>query len=184
VLNDALELAQEAMEKAFDRLQKDLARIRTGRANPTMLEEVRVDSYGTMMPIQQMATISVSDARMLVIKPWDRNNVAAIERSIINSSLGLNPSSDGVVVRVPIPPLTEERRLQLVKSVKEVGENAKIGVRHGRRDANELLKQAQKEKEISEDDMKRGLEKIQTLTDEFIKKVDDVLELKEAAVME
>ena len=153
-------------------------------ANPALLDEVRVENYGSMMPLNQVATVSVGDARLLVVKPWDRNMVAPVEKAIINASLGLNPSSDGVVLRVPIPPLTEERRRDLVKQVKEVGESAKIGIRQGRRDANDLLKQAEKDKEISEDDLKKGLDKVQKLTDGYIKEVESALSKKESEIMD
>lgn len=184
MIDDALELAKDSMEKGLERLKKELARVRAGRANPAILDDVRVDSYGSMVPLNQCATVSVGDARLLVVKPWDRNSVPAIEKAIINASLGLNPNSDGVVVRVPIPPLTEERRKGLVKQVKEAGEEAKISVRHGRRDANDLLKAAEKDKDISEDDLKRGLENVQSLTDDYTKRVDEIVKAKEAEILD
>jgi ribosome recycling factor len=184
MIDDAIELAKDAMDRALDRLGKDLARIRAGRANPQILEDVRVDSYGTQVPLNQISTVSVGDARLLVIKPWDRNLISAIERAINNANLGLNPNNDGVVVRVPIPPLTEERRRGLVKQVKDHGEEARIAVRQGRKEANDLLKQAQKDKEITEDELKRGLDEIQKLTDARTKKIDDVLAAKEAEIMD
>jgi len=184
VIDDALELAKDMMDSAIERLRKELARVRAGRANPALLDDVRVDSYGSTVPLNQVATVTVGDARLLVIKPWDRNSVAAIEKAIIHASLGLNPNTDGVVVRVPIPPLTDERRKQLVKQVRESGEDAKITVRHGRRDANDLLKQGEKDKDISEDDLKRGLERVQKLTDEFTAQVDGILKAKEAEILE
>jgi ribosome recycling factor len=184
MIDDAIELAADAMESATDRLKKDLARVRAGRANPQILDEVRVDSYGTQVPLNQVSTVSVGDARLLVIKPWDRNLIQPIEKGINNSNLGLNPSNDGVVVRVPIPALTEDRRKQLVKQVKDNGEEARIAIRQGRREANELLKQAQKDKEITEDDLKKGLERIQKLTDDKVKVVDDLLEAKESEILD
>lgn len=184
MVEEALELAKDTMEKAKDRLGKDLARVRAGRATPSLLDEVRVDNYGTLMPLHQVSTISVADARLLVVKPWDRNLVAVVEKAIINASLGLNPSSDGVVVRVPVPPLNEERRRGLVKQAKDLGEDARIAIRQGRRDANDLLKEAEKDKEISEDQLKRGLAKVQELTDSFIKKVDEVIAKKESEIMD
>ena len=184
MIDDAIELAKDAMDKGIDRLKKELARVRAGRANPAILDEVRIDSYGSMLPLNQVATVTVADARLLVIKPWDRNSISAIEKGVINSSLGLNPNSDGVVIRVPIPPLTEERRKDLVKQVHGSGEDAKISIRHGRRDANDLLKQAEKDKDISEDDLKKGLERIQKLTDGYVKQVDEIMKAKESEIME
>ena len=184
MLDDAQELAEDGMEKAMDRLLKELARIRAGLANPALLDDVRVESYGAMMPLKQVGTISVGDARLLVIKPFDRNTISAIEKAINNSQLGLNPQSDGVVIRVPIPPLTEERRKQLVKQAAAAGEDAKIAMRQVRRDANDLLKQAEKDKEISEDDLKRGLDVIQKLIDAETKKVDEAVAAKEAEILD
>jgi ribosome recycling factor len=184
MLQEAEELAKDGMEKAIDRLKKELGRVRAGRANPALLEDVKVDSYGTQLPLKQAATVSVADARMLVVKPYDRNNIAAIERAINNSQLGLNASNDGVIVRVPIPSLTEERRKDLVKQVHTAGEDAKIAIRQARRDANELMKTAEKDREISEDQLKKGLEKIQELTDKHIKGVDEVIGKKETEILE
>jgi ribosome recycling factor len=184
MLNDAKELAKDGMDKALERLRRELARVRAGRANPAILDDIKIDSYGAMMPLKQVATVSVADARLLVIKPYDRNTIAAIEKAINHAALGLNPNNDGVVVRVPIPPLTEERRKQLVKQVKDAGEDAKIAIRQARRDANDLLKQGEKDKELSEDDLKKGLDQIQKLTDDEIKIVDEIVEKKEAEIME
>jgi ribosome recycling factor len=184
MLEDAKELAADGMEKAKERLLRELARIRAGRANPALLDDVRVDSYGSMMPLNQVGTISVADARLLVIKPFDRNNIAAIEKAINNSQLGLNPQSDGVIVRVPIPPLTEERRKQLVKQAAAAGEDAKISMRQVRRDANDMLKRAEKDKDISEDDLKRGLDLIQKLTEAETQGVDTVVAAKEAEIID
>ena len=183
-MNEAVELAKDGMDKAIDRLKRELGRVRAGRANPALLDDIRVDSYGTMSPLKQVATVSVADARLLIVKPYDRNTIAAIEKAINNSQLGLNPNNDGVVVRVPIPALTEERRKQLVKQVKDAGEDAKIAIRQARRDANELIKDAEKEGTISEDDMKRGLEQIQKLTDAEIKSVEETITKKESEIME
>lgn len=182
--NDAVDLAKDGMEKAIDRLRRELARVRAGRANPALLDDIKVDSYGTLTPLKQVATVSVADARLLVVKPYDRNTIAAIEKAINNSQLGLNPNNDGVVVRVPIPPLTEERRKGLVKQVKDAGEDAKIAIRQVRREANDLLKESEKDKSLSEDDLKKGLDQIQKLTDAEIKSVDDTIAKKEAEIME
>lgn len=183
MIDDALELATDAMKSAHDRLAKELSRIRTGRANPALLDDVRVDSYGSKVPLNQVSTVTVGDARLLVIKPWDRNLVSEIERAINNASLGLNSSSDGVIVRVPIPPLTEERRKQLVKQAKEAGEEARIAIRQARRDANDMLKSAQKDSDISEDELKDGLGRVQGVTDDNIKLVDETIKKKETEIL-
>ena len=184
MLEDAKELAKDGMDKALERLRRELGRVRAGRANPAILDEIRVDSYGAMLPLKQVATVSVADARLLVIKPYDRNTIAAIEKAINHSQLGLNPNNDGVVVRVPIPPLTEERRKQLVKQVRDAGEDAKIAIRQARRDANDFLKEAEKSKDISEDELKRGLDDIQKIHDGEIKGIDDILAKKESEILE
>lgn len=184
MLEEAEELAKDGMDSAVDRLKKELSRVRAGRANPAILDDVRVDSYGTQVPLKQAATVSVADARLLVVKPFDRNNIAAIERAIGNSQLGLNPNNDGLVVRVPIPALTEERRKELVKQAHGAGEEAKISIRQARRDANDLLKKAEKDKEVSEDDCKRGLDNVQELTNAKIKEVDDVVGSKEKEILD
>ncbi|MEX1361981.1 MAG: ribosome recycling factor [Nannocystaceae bacterium] len=182
MLEEAEELAKDGMDTAMDRLKKELARVRAGRANPALLDEVRVDSYGTQLPLNQVATVSVADARLLVVKPFDRNNITAIERGINNAQLGLNASNDGVIVRVPIPSLTEERRKDLVKQAHDAGEDAKIAVRQSRRDANDMLKKAEKDKDISEDDLKRGLDNIQELTDQMVKSIDEIVAKKETEI--
>jgi ribosome recycling factor len=182
MLNDAIELATSAMDKALERLRKELARVRTGRANPAMLDDIRVDSYGSSVPLNQVATVSVADARLLVIKPFDRNSVGAIEKAVGSAGLGLNPNNDGVVVRVPIPPLTGERRKELVKQAKDHGEEAKIAIRQARREANEMLKDAEKDGDISEDDLKKGLDVVQTKTNDFTKKAEELVAAKEAEI--
>lgn len=182
--DDAVQLAKDGMEKAIERLRRELSRVRAGRANPALLDEIKVDSYGSLMPLKQVATVSVADARLLVVKPYDRSTIAAIEKAINNSQLGLNPNNDGVVVRVPIPPLTEERRKQLVKTVKDAGEDAKIAIRQVRRETNDFLKAGEKDGTMSEDDLKRGLEQIQKLTDAEIKSVDDTVAKKEAEILD
>lgn len=182
--DEAVQLAKDGMEKAIERLRRELSRVRAGRANPALLDEIKVDSYGSLLPLKQVATVSVADARLLVVKPYDRGTIAAIEKAINNSQLGLNPNNDGVVVRVPIPPLTEERRKQLVKQVKDAGEDARISIRQVRRETNDLLKESEKDGTLSEDDLKRGLDQIQKLTDAEIKGVDEVIAKKEAEIME
>jgi ribosome recycling factor len=183
-IEEALELGKDAMESARDRLGKELSRIRAGRANPSLLDGVRVDAYGTQMQLREVATVSTADARLLIVKPFDANNISAIEKAIMNAGLGLNPSSDGVILRVPIPPLTEERRKALVKQIGQLAEDAKIAIRQARRDANDMLKQAEKDKEISEDDLKRGLDNVQELTNDFVKQIDEAIKKKEAEIMD
>lgn len=183
-MNDALELAKEGMDKALDHLRRAVSKVRAGRANPAMLDEIRVENYGTMMPLNQVATISVGDARLLIVKPWDRNMLSPIERAINAANLGINPQSDGVVIRLAIPPLTGERRKGLVKQVKDLGEEAKVAIRQARREANEFLKEAEKGREITEDELKKALEKVQEMHDKYIKQVDEVLSKKEAEITE
>jgi len=183
-MDEALELAKEGMEEAIDRLRKSLTKVRAGRANPAMLDGVRVDNYGSMMPLNQVATVSVGDARLLVIKPWDRNMIGPVEKAINAQNLGLNPQSDGVVIRLAIPPLTEERRKGLVKQVKEITEEAKVAVREARREVNEMLKESEKKRALSEDDLKKALEKVQEIHDRYIKQVTEITTKKEAEIME
>ena len=183
-MDEALELAKDGMDKALDHLKKAVGKVRAGRANPAMLDEIRVENYGTMMPLNQVATVSIGDARLLVVKPWDRNMIAPIERAINAANLGINPQSDGVVIRLAIPPLTGDRRKALVKQVKDLGEEAKVAIRQSRREANEYLKEAEKGREITEDQLKKGQEKVQEMHDKFIKQVDDILAKKEAEITE
>lgn len=183
-MDDALELAKEGMDKALDHLRKAISKVRAGRANPAMLDEIRVENYGTMMPLNQVATVSIGDARLLVVKPWDRNMVAPIERAINAANLGINPQNDGVVIRLAIPPLTGDRRKALVKQVKDLGEEAKVAIRQSRREGNEYLKEAEKGREITEDQLKKALERVQEMHDKFIKQVEEVLAKKEAEITE
>jgi len=176
--------SKDKMEKTMTALTRDLGTVRAGKASPSMLDGVRVDYYGSMVPIQQIASINVPEPRLLVVQPWEKNMVSVIARSIQASGLGLNPADDGVVVRVPIPPLTEERRKDLVKKVKQIGETAKVGLRQVRREANDLVKKLQNEKKLSEDAAHRLNTDVQKLTDDYVKKVDDVLKKKEAEVLE
>lgn len=183
MIDDAVKMAKDAMDKAKERLGRELARVRTGRASPALLDDIRVEAYGSMMPINQLATVSAIDARLLVVKPYDVSNLSAMERAIRSSNIGINPNSDGVVLRLPIPPLTAERRKGLTKQVRESAEEAKIAIRNARREANDFLKEAEKDKEISEDELKKGLEKIQALTDDYIKQVDGAASKKDNEIM-
>lgn len=171
------------MKKSVQALDGELLKLRTGRAHPSLLDHVTVEYYGAPVPISQVATVTASDSRMLTITPYEKNLVAAIEKAIMTSDLGLNPSSAGTVIRVPMPMLTEERRRDLVKVVRHEGEQAKVAIRNVRRDANNDLKSLVKEKEISEDDQRRGEEEIQRLTDKYTAQVDTALDIKEKDLM-
>jgi len=184
MIEDIKKDARTRMAKSIESLKHELAKIRTGRAHTSLLDHITVEYYGTEVPIGQAANITVEDARTLVVSPWDKSMVKPIEKAIMNSDLGLNPSTAGTVMRVPMPPLTEERRRDLVKVVRHEAENARVAVRNIRRDANHDLKELLKEKEISEDDERRGQEEIQKLTDKFVKQIDELLEAKEAELME
>ncbi|MBI4847588.1 MAG: ribosome recycling factor [Nitrospirae bacterium] len=174
----------DKMEKAIDVLKKDLGGIRTGRASLAVFDGITMDYFGTPTPINHVATLSVPESRLITIQPWDPKIIADIERAIQKSDLGLNPSNDGKIIRIAIPPLTEERRKDIVKHVHKRGEEAKVAIRNIRRDANEEIKKLEKDKHISEDDTKRSTEEIQKTTDIYIKKVDDVIYHKETEVME
>ena len=184
MINDILSEAEDRMKKAVEYLTKDLATLRAGRANPAMLDKVMVDYYGEPTPLNQLANITVPEARLLVIQPWDKSSMADIEKSILKSDLGVTPNNDGNVIRIVIPQLTEERRKELVKVVKKRGEEAKVAVRNIRRDANDMLKSSEKEKMISEDEAKRGSEEVQKATDKYIKDIDVILAAKEKDIME
>jgi ribosome recycling factor len=178
-----LDDAREAMQKSLDGLQRDLNRVRTGRANPAILDGVQVDYYGTPTPLRQLATINVADARLLTLQPFDRGALDAIERAILKAQLGLTPKNDGKILRVPIPELTEERRRELVKQLKKSGEEHKVGIRLARRDAIALLKELENDGDVSEDDARRSQKKIQDMTDEFTAKVDEALRSKEEEIL-
>ncbi len=175
--------AEQRMQKVVESLKKDLSRIRTGRATPVLLDGITVDYYGSPMPINQVANISVPDARMIVVQPWEKSMNVPIEKAIQTSDLGLNPQNDGNLIRLPIPPLSEERRKDIFKNCKKIGEENKVAVRNIRRDANEKLKKEEKDKIITQDDEKKGLDEIQKATDRFIKMIDDLLVQKEQEVM-
>jgi ribosome recycling factor len=181
---DALAQAKTRMEKAVEDFRKDLAGVRTGRANVALLDHVRVDYHGTQMPINQLGTMNVPDPAMIVISPWDPGAVPLIDKAIRTSDLGLNPTNDGKVVRVPIPPLTEERRKDLVKHIHKVLENHRTAVRNIRRDIKEAVEKLEKEKKISEDEKKRSLDELEKLTHSETKKIEDLSAAKEKEVME
>ncbi len=184
MVNDIIKDLEGGIAKAQDSLKKELAKVRTGRANLALIDGVRVDYYGTMTPLNQVASCSTPDARLIVIKPWEKKLCGAIEEAVRKAELGVNPSSDGEVVRIPIPALTEERRRDLTKVVKRMAEDAKVAIRNQRRDANEMLKEYTKSGDITEDDEKQGLKKVQDSIDKGIAKVDEVVAKKEAEIME
>jgi ribosome recycling factor len=172
------------MERSIEAFRKELGKVRTGRASFSLLDGVKVDYYGTPTPLQQVGTLSVPESRLITVTPWDTKMIGPIEKAIQGSGLGLNPSSDGKMVRIPIPPLTEERRKELAKVVRKMGEDARVAVRNVRREAIEKLKEREKKKEISEDVVKRGQERIQKETDAHVKKIDDILKSKEQEILE
>jgi ribosome recycling factor len=171
------------MVKSIESLKTDLQKVRTGRAHTGILDHVQVDYYGSMVPISQVANLSLADARTIVVQPWEKNMANAVEKAIRESDLGLNPASMGETIRVPMPALTEERRKELTKFIKGEGEQTKVAIRNLRRDANEALKRLVNDKEISEDDERRAQADIQKLTDKFVSEVDQVLQSKEAEIM-
>jgi len=180
VINDA----KERMSKAITQLKKELATLRAGRATPSLLDKVQVEYYGAMTPVNQLANISTPEPRLLVIQPWDKTSLQSIERAIQKSELGLNPSNDGSIIRIAIPALTEERRVELVKMVKKYGEESKVAIRNIRRDANDSIKKIEKEGTISEDESRRHQETVQKATDEHITLIDQVVADKEKEIME
>ncbi|HEY6465576.1 MAG TPA: ribosome recycling factor [Candidatus Acidoferrales bacterium] len=181
---DALAQAKTRMEKAVDDFRKELGSIRTGRANATLLDQIRVDYHGTTMPVNQLGTVHVPDPMTIVVSPWDPGAVALIDKAIRTSDLGLNPANDGKVVRIPIPPLTEDRRKDLVKHLHKVLENHRTAARNIRRDLKEAIERLEKEKKISEDDKKRSLDELEKLTHSETKKMEDLSAAKEKEVME
>ena len=183
MIDDVFNDAKDRMTKAVDALRRELATIRTGRAHPGLVEHLRVDYYGVPTPLNQLATISVPDPRLLTIQPWDRQAMGAIEKAILKSDLSLTPTNDGVIIRLSIPQLTEERRRELAKVVHKKVEEGRVEIRNIRRDGHEELRRLQREKLISEDDQFRGQEKLQKLTDEYVQQVERVGEEKEAELL-
>lgn len=182
-MKEVLDVSKEKMDKTMKVLASDFAAIRAGRANPAVLDRITVDYYGTATPIQQMAAISVSDARVLVIQPWDKSSLKAIEKAIQASDLGINPANDGSVIRLTFPQLTEERRKELSKNIKKLGEDAKVAIRAIRRDANDKIKTMKKNGELTEDDVKVFDKDIQKLTDKYIENIDGAVAVKEKEIM-
>jgi len=184
MVDDVVKNVREEMEQTVVAMRRELGRTRTGRASTALLEGITVEYYGASTPLNQLATLNAPEPRMLVVQPFDRSVLNDIERAILQSDLGLVPSNDGKLIRVPIPELTEERRRDLVKHVRKVAEDFRVSLRSHRRDANEMLKVMQKDKDITEDDQRRGQDKIQELTKEFTDKLDAVLKDKEEEIME
>lgn len=176
--------AKEHMEKALEAMRREFGTVRTGKASASVLDSVRVRAYGSMMPLNQVATVSAPEPRMLIVQPWDKGLMGDIERGIRDSNLGLNPANDGNIIRVPIPALNEERRKELAKSLHKLAEEGRVAVRHSRQEANKEVKQQQSDSKISEDDSRREQDKIQKLTDEYIAKIEQMLKHKEEEVME
>lgn len=183
-MNEKLNPYSEKMDKTIRALERSYGAIRAGRANPAVLDKIQVDYYGTPTPIQSMAAVSVVEARILVIQPWDKSSLKAIEKAIQASDIGINPSNDGTSIRIVFPPLTEERRKDLCKQVRKEGEESKVAIRSIRRDANEKFKGMKKKSEISEDDCKDLEEQTQKLTDKYIKKIDEISAAKEKEILE
>jgi len=183
MIEDIKNDARDRMGKSLEALRHELAKVRTGRAHPSLLDHLTVSYYGSEVPIRQVANITAEDARTLAVTPWEKGMVQAVEKAIMQSDLGLNPNTAGVVIRVPMPPLTEERRRDLIKVARHEAEQARVAVRNIRRDANQELKEAVKDKLISEDDERRGAEQIQNLTDKTTKEIDKILAEKEEDLM-
>jgi len=184
MIRQTLDATKKNMEKCVDDMRQNLATIRTGRASVSILDHVQANYYGTPTPLNQMASLSTPDPTLIVIQPWDPSTIGAIEKAILGSDLGLNPTNDGKVVRLPIPPLTQERRQQLAKSVGHIGEQHRVAVRQVRHDANDQLKSYLKDKKISEDEEKDALKKVQDMTNAYIEKIDELQKKKEAEILE
>ncbi|QQE81247.1 ribosome recycling factor [Alicyclobacillus sp. SO9] len=176
--------AKDRMEKAVDTLRRDLVTVRAGRATPNMLDKITVEYYGSQVPVNQVGNVTVPEPRQLVITPWEKSMLSEIEKAIQKSDLGINPTNDGVVIRLIIPALTEQRRQELVKQVRKMSEESRVAVRNIRRDANDDLKKAEKQGDISEDENRRGMEKIQNLTDKYVSEIDSVTRGKEEELTE
>lgn len=183
MISDIHQDASSRMGKSIEALKHEFSKIRTGRAHPSLLDQITVSYYGTESSLSKVANIAVEDARTLTITPWEKNMVSVIEKAILKSDLGLNPATTGMVIRIPLPPLTEQRRRELVKVVKQEAENGRVAIRNIRRDANNEIKETLKEKLISEDEARAAEEKIQKLTDQYIKEVEKLLEAKEADLL-
>ncbi|HUG01842.1 MAG TPA: ribosome recycling factor [Longimicrobiales bacterium] len=180
----AMSEARTHMQAAVEAMRREFNSVRTGKASPSLLDTVRVEAYGSKMPLNQVATVNVPEPRLLVVQPWDKGLIGDIEKAIQSAQLGLNPANDGNVIRVPIPQLNEERRRDMVRMLHKLAEEGRISVRHARQEANKVVKAREGEHEISEDQARRQLDEIQTLTDEYVAKIDELLQAKEEEVME
>lgn len=180
----SIQEAREQMERAVEATRREFSTVRTGKATPALLDTVRVEAYGSKMPINQVGTVSAPEPRMLVVQPWDKGLIGAIEKAVRSAELGLNPVNDGNVIRIPIPPLTEERRRELVRVVHKLAEEGRVAVRHARQEANKEIKRRQQAHEVSEDEARRQLDEVQKLTDQYIARIDELLQAKEQEVME
>ena len=184
MVDDVINDTDAGMKKAIETYQRELSKVRTGRASLGLLDGIKIDYYGTMTPLNQVASLNVADARLITVKPWEKSMIPVIDKAIRGSDLGLNPVSDSELIRLPIPPLTQERRKDLVKVIKTMTEDARVAVRAARRDANEMLKDFLKDRDISEDDSKNGQKKIQDMTDRYIAKIEEIGGKKEKELME
>ncbi|NTW35596.1 MAG: ribosome recycling factor [Syntrophobacteraceae bacterium] len=184
MLDDVYADAQDRMQKALENLEQEYRRLRTGRASVSLVDGIRVEYYGTATPLSQLATLTVPEPRTIMIQPWDQSVIGDVEKAILKSELGLTPNNDGKIIRISIPPLTQERRKDLVKVIKKKAEETKVAMRNIRRDANEMLKDLRKEKTLSEDDQFKGQDETQRITDDFIKRVDGVYSVKEKEILE
>lgn len=184
MINDVVNEAKQRMDKTIDALRNELKGVRTGRANTNLLDGIMVDYYGTATALNQVANVAVQDARTLTVTPWEKTMIEPIEKAIMASNLGLNPVSAGMVIRIPLPPLTEERRKEMVKMVGQIAENSKISIRNIRRDANSQLKTMESNNELTEDDLRGGEKQVQDVTDQYIKKVEEVVSEKEQELMD
>ena len=184
MINDVLQETKDRMGKSEKAFEKEMSKVRTGRASQAILDGVMVDYYGAATPLPQMATVSIPESRLITVKPWDVSVINDVEKAILKANLGLTPSNDGKLIRISIPPLTEERRKEIVKTVAKTCEDYKVAIRNIRRDANEMLKEFQKEGDISEDDSFKAQKQVQETTDEYIKKLDDIFAEKEKEILE
>jgi ribosome recycling factor len=184
MIEETIEELNSAIGKAHDALRRELSKLRTGRAHPSLLESIRVDAYGSPTPIAQMATVNVPEARMLTIKPWDKTQLKAIEKALVQSPLGLNPQNDGEIIRVPLPPLTEERRKELVKLAKRAGEDSKVTIRKARHDAKDLVKSLVDDKEVGEDQGERAQKEVEDVVQKATAEVDAIVARKEQDILE
>jgi len=184
MIDEVIEETRDRMGKTEKVFVKEMAKVRTGRASQTMLDNVKVDYYGTQTPLPQMSTISIPESRLITVKPWDISVINAVEKAIHKANLGLTPSNDGKLIRISIPPLTEERRKEIAKNVSKICEEHKVAIRNIRRDSNEMLKDLQKDGDISEDDSFKGQKIVQELTDEYIQRLDDIFAQKEKEILE